>query len=161
MSKPNKTSESEDLDLYDDKVQQGIAWTLRQVGHAVGLTQWDAGDGSETVEGDVGAEIHTILVDAGLRCPETCEMATLATPAKLARLRAALDGAIEADDGLCRATAAEAQLDRLVDYLAGPVNGVRLGRKEAVDTVIVNLANLIKRVAAEGPPDGKTAGTVQ
>jgi len=67
-----------DLDLYDDKVQAGISWTMRQWGEALGLTTWTQGDGSESVEGDVGAEIHTILVDAGLRDPETNDMATLA-----------------------------------------------------------------------------------
>lgn len=67
-------------DLYDDKVQEGISWTMRQWGETLGLTTWTQGDGSETVEGDVGAEIHTILVDAGLRCPETNLMATLAAP---------------------------------------------------------------------------------
>ena len=63
-----------DLDLYDDKVQAGISWTMRQWGEALGLTTWTQGDGSESVEGDVGAEIHTILIDAGLRDPETNEM---------------------------------------------------------------------------------------
>ena len=71
---------ADDLDLYDYKVQEGISWAMRQWGEALGLTTWTQGDGSESVEGDVGAEIHTILVDAGLRCPETNAMATLAAP---------------------------------------------------------------------------------
>jgi len=71
---------ADELDLYDDKVQEGISWAMRQWGEALGLTTWTQGDGSESVEGDVGAEIHTILVDAGLRCPETNAMATLAAP---------------------------------------------------------------------------------
>lgn len=66
-----------EIDLYDDKVQAGISWTMRQWGEALGLKTWTQGDGSESVEGDVGAEIHTILVDAGLRDPETNEMAAL------------------------------------------------------------------------------------
>lgn len=66
-----------EIDLYDDKVQAGIAWTMRQWGETLGLKTWTQGDGSESVEGDVGAEIHTILVDAGLRDPETNEMASL------------------------------------------------------------------------------------
>lgn len=70
--------EDDELDLYDDKVQAGISWAMRQWGEALGLTTWTQGDGSESVEGDVGAEIHTILIDAGLRDPETNEMATLA-----------------------------------------------------------------------------------
>lgn len=70
-------AEAGEIDLYDDKVQVGIAWTMRQWGETLGLKTWDMGDGSESVEGDVGAEIHTILVDAGLRDPETNEMATL------------------------------------------------------------------------------------
>lgn len=70
-------AEAGELDLYDDKVQAGIAWTMRQWGETLGLKTWDMGDGSESVEGDVGAEIHTILVDAGLRDPETNEMAAL------------------------------------------------------------------------------------
>lgn len=70
----------DELDLYDDKVQAGIMWTMRQWGETLGLTTWAQGDGSESVEGDVGAEIHTILVAAGLRDPETNEMARLATP---------------------------------------------------------------------------------
>lgn len=74
----------EEIDLYDDKVQEGIAWTMRQWGEALGLETWTQGDGSESVEGDVGAEIHTILVDAGLRDPETNEMAAL-SPASPAR----------------------------------------------------------------------------
>ena len=86
-------SEVDDLDLYDDKVQAGIAWTLRQVGEALGLTTWTQGDGSESVEGDVGAEIHTILVDAGLRDPETNEMAALASPPVSERERE-LEGAL-------------------------------------------------------------------
>ena len=69
--------EAGEIDLYDDKVQAGIAWTMRQWGEALGLKTWTLGDGSESVEGDVGAEIHTILVDAGLRDPETNEMASL------------------------------------------------------------------------------------
>lgn len=81
MSKPEDTPEGEGLDLYDDKVQQGISWAMRRWGETLGLTTWTQGDGSESVEGDVGAEIHTILVDAGLRCPETNAMATLAAPA--------------------------------------------------------------------------------
>ena len=75
---PVEASGSErEIDLYDDKVQEGIAWTMRQWGEALGLTTWTQGDGSESVEGDVGAEIHTILIDAGLRDPETNEMAAL------------------------------------------------------------------------------------
>gem|GEM_PF-2253076 len=74
---PAATGAGEDLDLYDDKVQEGITWTMRQWGEALGLTTWTQGDGSESVEGDVHAEIHTILGDAGLRDPETNEMATL------------------------------------------------------------------------------------
>lgn len=70
-------AEAEEIDLYDDKVQAGIAWTMRQWGEALGLKTWTQGDGSESVEGDVGAEIHTILVDAGLRDPETNQMAAL------------------------------------------------------------------------------------
>ncbi len=70
-------AEAGEIDLYDDKVQAGIAWTMRQWGEALGLKTWTQGDGSESVEGDVGAEIHTILVDAGLRDPETNEMAAL------------------------------------------------------------------------------------
>ncbi len=65
------------IDLYDDKVQAGISWTMRQWGETLGLKTWTQGDGSESVYGDVGAEIHTILVDAGLRDPETNEMAAL------------------------------------------------------------------------------------
>ena len=74
---PVEASGSEEIDLYDDKVQEGISWTMRQWGEALGLTTWTQGDGSESVEGDVGAEIHTILVDAGLRDAETNEMAAL------------------------------------------------------------------------------------
>ncbi|MFC5374020.1 hypothetical protein ACFPIF_15760 [Brevundimonas faecalis] len=70
-------AEAGGIDLYDDKVQAGIAWTMRQWGETLGLKTWTMGDGSESVEGDVGAEIHTILVDAGLRDPETNEMAAL------------------------------------------------------------------------------------
>ncbi|HCQ53588.1 hypothetical protein [Brevundimonas diminuta] len=69
--------EAGEIDLYDDKVQAGIDWTMRQWGETLGLQTWTRGDGSESVEGDVGAEIHTILVDAGLRDPETNEMAAL------------------------------------------------------------------------------------
>lgn len=69
--------EAGEIDLCDDKVQAGIAWTMRQWGETLGLKTWTMGDGSESVEGDVGAEIHTILVDAGLRDPETNEMAAL------------------------------------------------------------------------------------
>lgn len=69
--------EAGDLDLYDEKVQAGIDWTMRQWGRALGLTTWTQGDGSESVEGDVHAEIHTILVDAGLRDEWTSEMASL------------------------------------------------------------------------------------
>ena len=96
VSRPatSAASEVEGLDLYDDKVQAGIAWTLRQVGEALGLTTWTQGDGSESVEGDVGAEIHTILVDAGLRDPETNEMAALASPPVSERERE-LEGALE------------------------------------------------------------------
>ena len=71
------SAEAGEIDLYDDKVQAGIAWTMRQWGETLGLKTWDMGDGSESVEGDVGAEIHTILADAGLRDPETNEMAVL------------------------------------------------------------------------------------
>lgn len=51
---PDKVGDGADLDLYDDNVQAGISWTLRQVGEALGLTTWTQGDGSESVEGDVG-----------------------------------------------------------------------------------------------------------
>jgi|GEM_PF-2971447 len=74
---PVEASWLDEIDLYDDKVQTGIAWTMRQWGETLGLTTWTQGDGSESVEGDVGAEIHTILIDAGLRDPETNEMAAL------------------------------------------------------------------------------------
>lgn len=74
------SGEGAELDLYDNKVQEGISWAMRQWGEALGLTTWTQGDGSESVEGDVGAEIHTILVDAGLRDPETNEMARLPAP---------------------------------------------------------------------------------
>lgn len=76
--------EAGEIDLYDDSVQAGIAWTMRQWGETLGLTRWDQGDGSESVEGDVGAEIHTILVDAGLRDPETNETAALRAPQPVA-----------------------------------------------------------------------------
>lgn len=77
IGKVEALAEAGEIDLYDDKVQAGIAWTMRQWGEALGLKTWTQGDGSESVEGDVGAEIHTILVDAGLRDPETNEMAAL------------------------------------------------------------------------------------
>jgi hypothetical protein len=79
------------------------------------------------------------------------ETAGEAHEARAIRLQAALDAAIAADDGLARAAAAEAQLDRLVDYLAGHLNGLRVGRKEAVDTVIVNLTKLIEAQATTPP----------
>ncbi|GGZ22056.1 hypothetical protein [Asticcacaulis endophyticus] len=60
---PNDTDE---LDLYDDKVQQAISWTLDQVGAALGAENWDGGDGLESVEGDVYVEIANILKAAGL-----------------------------------------------------------------------------------------------
>lgn len=93
-----------ELDLYDDKVQQGIAWAMRQWGEALGLTAWTQGDGSETVEGDVGAEIHTILVDAGLRCPDTNVMATL-RPAPVPALidSECIHPSCGCGDGPCRA----------------------------------------------------------
>lgn len=75
--RPQPSGETSEIDLYDDRVQEGIAWTMRQWGETLGLTTWTQGDGSESVEGDVGAEIHTILSEAGLRDPETNEMATL------------------------------------------------------------------------------------
>lgn len=89
-----------ELDLYDDKVQEAIQWTMVQWGTALGLKTWTQGDGSESVEGDVHAEINNILVDAGLRCEMTGEMATLATPAQpdtgdVAALRA--EAELEAD----------------------------------------------------------------
>lgn len=77
MESEEAPAEAGEIDLYDDKVQAGIAWTMRQWGETLGLKTWTGGDGSESVEGDVGAEIHTILVDAGLRDPETNEMASL------------------------------------------------------------------------------------
>lgn len=54
------------LDLYDPKVQQGITWALGQVGAQLGAEDWAGGDGSESVEGDVGAEISNIMRAAGL-----------------------------------------------------------------------------------------------
>ena len=74
---PVEANGSDEIDLYDHNVQAGIAWTMRQWGETLGLTTWVQGDGSESVESDVGAEIHTILIDAGLRDPETNEMAAL------------------------------------------------------------------------------------
>ena len=91
-----------DLDLYDDKVQAGISWTMRQWGEALGLTTWTQGDGSESVEGDVGAEIHTILIDAGLRDPETNEMVRVKALAQkidiLRRADAVVAGSVLVDD---------------------------------------------------------------
>jgi hypothetical protein len=72
------TERGEALDLYDDKVQEAICWTMRQWGDALGLKSWTQGDGSESVEGDVHAEIHGMLIDAGLRDPETNAMAAFA-----------------------------------------------------------------------------------
>ncbi len=70
---------ADELDLYDDKVQAGISWALNQVGLSLGLSlgEWDGGDGSESVEGDVGCEIENTLVAAKLRDPETGALATL------------------------------------------------------------------------------------
>lgn len=98
---PVEASGSEEIDLYDDKVQEGISWTMRQWGEALGLTTWTQGDGSESVEGDVGAEIHTILVDAGLRDAETNEMAAL-RPQPSGETREAVRLALEDADALER-----------------------------------------------------------
>lgn len=57
------------LDLYDGKVQEGIGWTLRQVGEALGAKSWESGDGTETVEGDVWHELQNIMAAAGLVTP--------------------------------------------------------------------------------------------
>ncbi len=118
--------EAGEIDLYDDKVQAGIAWTMRQWGEALGLKAWTQGDGSESVEGDVGAEIHTILVDAGLRDPETNKMAALRVqPQASANDQLTADEAwsdlLDKDDrtspedqpGMCLITAGE-----LADYMA-------------------------------------------
>ena len=51
---------------YDDAAQAAMAWTLDQVGAYLGVEGWERGDGSESVEGDVNAEIGHILQAAGL-----------------------------------------------------------------------------------------------
>ena len=54
------------FDLYDETAQLAMSWTLRLVARTLGVKDWVGGDGSETVEGDVSAEIWNILTEAGL-----------------------------------------------------------------------------------------------
>lgn len=75
-------------------------------------------------------------------------LAAISTPAQasetggeVARLRAALDATIKADDALSRAVWAEAELDRIVAFAA--TKGVTIRREDAAATAIVNLMKLI------------------
>lgn len=110
------TAEAGDVDLYDDKVQAGIVWTMRQWGEALGLKAWDMGDGSESVEGDVGAEIHTILVDAGLRDPETNEMAVLRAQPQAREEAQPVADAVE-------------PIERAIAALKGHVSAIQAGKQ--------------------------------
>lgn len=46
--------------------QAAIVWTLQIVGGVVGAKDWEGGDGSETLDGDVAAEVTNIMRAAGL-----------------------------------------------------------------------------------------------
>ncbi len=46
--------------------QAAIIWTLGIVGEVVGAKEWERGDGSETLDGDVSAEVTNIMRAAGL-----------------------------------------------------------------------------------------------
>lgn len=71
-----KLPEKPELDLYDPLVQQGIQWALRQVGQYVGAEQWIAGDGTETVEGDVWNELDSIFEHGSFASQEAVMDAT-------------------------------------------------------------------------------------
>lgn len=49
-----------------DVWQAAICWTLRIVGATLGAKDWETGDGSETLDGDVAAEVGNIMRAAGL-----------------------------------------------------------------------------------------------
>lgn len=46
--------------------QAAICWTLAIVGKSLGAEDWEGGDGSETLDGDVSAEVTHIMRAAGL-----------------------------------------------------------------------------------------------
>lgn len=66
LLRPDQPTETDDLDLQDPQFQRAIQWTLNLVGRHLGAKDWEGGDGSETVEGDVSAEIDNIMRAAGL-----------------------------------------------------------------------------------------------
>lgn len=66
LLRPDQPTETVDLDLQDPQFQRAIQWTLNLVGRHLGAKEWEGGDGSETVEGDVSAEINNIMRAAGL-----------------------------------------------------------------------------------------------
>lgn len=61
--------------------QAAICWTLDIVGGALGAETWERGDGSETLDGDVAAEVTHIMRAAGLvnKDGDTITKADLAT----------------------------------------------------------------------------------
>ena len=46
--------------------QAAICWTLSIVGKQLGATDWEGGDGTETLDGDVAQEVMNIMRAAGL-----------------------------------------------------------------------------------------------
>lgn len=46
--------------------QAACCWTLDIVGRALGAEDWECGDGSETIDGDIAAEVGNIMRAAGL-----------------------------------------------------------------------------------------------
>lgn len=152
---PQVPDKDDELDLYDEKVQEGISWTMRQWGEALGLTTWTQGDGSESVEGDVGAEIHTILVDAGLRDPETNEMARLAAqvPDKVgdgAMTMERIQSAMLAATKKVRAESAHYDEVAALDKDIARMESGPLDMGETGSAIILEFARLLTRPAGVG-----------
>lgn len=69
--RPSPLSEGDDpdgpgFDIYDPDAQRVMSWTMNVVGDMLGAETWEGGDGSESVEGDLQAEVIHIMRAAGL-----------------------------------------------------------------------------------------------
>lgn len=72
-----ETTELSDEDMAEPSFSNGINYALERLANIIGVKEWLAQDGSETLEGDVDATIIKILETAKIRDKEDGRIASV------------------------------------------------------------------------------------
>lgn len=94
LSAPQADAEPVERDPYGEAEQWGMQYALALFGrHIAGIEQWEAGAGSESVDGDVITEFHNIAKAAGWIGVNGDTIFGIAPPSQSAEMRKALEKA--------------------------------------------------------------------